>query len=75
MMSLKNWKCKSIADCSRRLDRGVLRSEMVPSRLLQDKGNRIHVIGADMEALYLSLSAIEVGEIVYNTTQCLLKKC
>ena len=54
------------ADYTRRMDRGVLRSDKVPSKLLQDKSKRIQVIGADVEALYPSLSAMEVGDIVYN---------
>ena len=54
------------SDYTRRMDRGILRSDSVPSKLLQDKSNRIQVIGADVEALYPSLSAMEVGDIIYN---------
>ena len=53
-------------DCSRRMERGVLRSDAVDNKLVQDKGQRIQVIGADVEALYPSLSAVEVAEIVYD---------
>ena len=33
---------------------------------MQDKGNRIQVVGADVEALYPFLEAVEVAEIFYN---------
>ena len=48
------------------MDRGVLRSDAVNNRLVQNKGQRMQVIGADVEALYPSLSAVEVAEIVYD---------
>ena len=48
------------------MDKGVLRSDTVNSRWLQDRGTRVQVIGADVEALYPSLEAVEVAEIVYN---------
>ena len=54
------------ADSSKRMDKGVLRSDTVNSRWLQDRGTRVQVIGADVEALYPSLEAVEVAEIVYN---------
>ena len=54
------------ADSSRRLDRGVLRSDEVDRRMVQDKGNRVQVVGADVEQLYPSLHAVEVAEIVYK---------
>ena len=53
-------------DATSRLETGTLRSETVDSKLLQDKGTRIQVVGADVEALYPSLDAIEVAEIVYR---------
>ena len=52
---------KRRADCSRRMERGVLRSDMVDTKYVQDKGQRIQVIGSDVEALYPSLAAIEVA--------------
>ena len=54
------------ADTSRRLDKGVLRSDEVDNKMVQDKGNRVQVIGADVEQLYPSLHAVEVAEIVYK---------
>ena len=54
------------ADSSRRLDRGVLRSDEVDRRMVQDKGNRVQVVGADVEQLYPLLHAVEVAEIVYK---------
>ena len=53
-------------ECSQRMDRGVLRSDAVNNRLVQNKGQRMQVIGADVEALYPSLSTVEVAEIVYD---------
>ena len=53
-------------ESSRGMETGVLRSDQVNKRWLQDKGNRVQVIGADVEALYPSLEAVEVAEIVYN---------
>ena len=38
-------------DATNRLETGTLRSETVDNGLLQDKGNRIQVVGADVEAL------------------------
>ena len=54
------------AESSRRLDKGVLRSDEVDRRMVQDKGNRVQVVGADVEQLYPSLHAVEVAEIVYK---------
>ena len=54
------------ADSSRRLDKGVLRSDEVDNKMVQDRGNRVQVIGADVEQLYPSLHAVEVAEIVYK---------
>ena len=53
-------------DTARRMETGTLRSETVDNKLLQDKGTRIKVVGADVEALYPSLDAMEVAEIVYR---------
>jgi hypothetical protein len=53
-------------DCSRRMDRGILRSDMVSNDMVQDKANKIQVIGSDVESLYPSLEAVEVAEIVYE---------
>ena len=53
-------------ESSRGMETGVLRSDQVNKRWLQDKGNRVQVIGVDVEALYPSLEAVEVAEIVYN---------
>ena len=48
------------------MENGVLRSDNLNNKLVQERGNRIQVIGADVEALYPSLEAVEVAEIVYN---------
>ena len=47
-------------EASRRMDRGVVRSSVL------NKGAKIQIVGSDMEALYPSLEAVEVAEIVYN---------
>jgi hypothetical protein len=46
-------------DAPRRMETGILRSDNLNNNLIQDKGNRIQVIGADVEA-------VEVAEIVYT---------
>ena len=53
-------------EASKRMDSGVLRSDQVANRYVQDKGQRIKIIGSDVESLYPSLEAVEVAEIVYN---------
>ena len=39
-------------DCSRRMDAGVLRSDMVSNKYVQDSGKKIQIVGSDVEALY-----------------------
>ena len=39
---------------------------MVTNRMVQDKGNKIQVVGSDVEALYPSSEAVGVAEIVYE---------
>ena len=39
-------------------------NKMVSNGMVQDKGNKIQVVGSDVEALYPSLEAVEVAEIV-----------
>ena len=39
---------------------------MVDRKLIQDKGRAMEVVGADVEALYPSLSEIQVAEIIYK---------
>ena len=46
--------------------RDALRSNQVNNNLVQDKGSKIQVIGSDVEALYPSLDAVGVAQIVYN---------
>ena len=48
------------------MERGVLTSDQVDKKFVQDRGTRIQVVGSDVEALYPSLHAIEVAEIVYK---------
>ena len=48
------------------MEAGILRSDMVANGMVQDKGNKIQVVGSDVEALYPSLEAVEVAEIVYE---------
>ena len=43
-----------------------LRSRDVGNNLIQDKGSKIQIVGSDVEALYPSLDAVEVAQIVYN---------
>ena len=45
------------ADCSNRMETGILRSDMVDKGMVQDRGNKIQVVGSDVEALYPSLEA------------------
>ena len=53
-------------DLSKRMDGGVIRSDQVSNNYVQDKGQKIKIIGSDVESLYPSLEAIEVAEIVYE---------
>ena len=46
------------ADCSNRMETGILRSDMVDNGMVQDRGNKIQVVGSDVEALYPSLEAV-----------------
>ena len=57
---------KKRSDCSRRMDRGVLRSDKIDNRYVQDRSGKILIVGSDVEALYPSLDAMEIAEIVYN---------
>ena len=59
-------KSKKRVDCSKRMDRGVLRSDNMDNKYVQDKGSKILIVGSDVEALYPSLDAIEIAEIVYD---------
>ena len=45
--------------------RGVLSAD-VENELVQDRGSKIQVVGSDVEALYPTLDAVEVAQIVYN---------
>ena len=67
-MTNKEMQVKEVrrGDASRRMETGVLRSDNLNNKLVQDKGNRVQVIGADVEELYPSLEAVEVAEIVYT---------
>ena len=47
----------------------TIRAEDVDNHLVQDKSQRMVVVGADVEALYPSLEAIEVANIVFRTVQ------
>ena len=53
-------------EASKRMDSGVLRSDQVANRYVQNKGQRIKIIGSDVESRYPSVEAVEVAEIVYN---------
>ena len=44
----------------------LLRAAEVSNRLVQDRSVKMNVIGADVEALYPSLEAIQVADIVYK---------
>ena len=50
---------------SSKVARGVLASD-VDNKVIQDRGAKIQVVGSDVEALYPSLDAVEVAQIVYN---------
>ena len=45
--------------------RGVRASD-VDNSLIQDRGAKIQVVGSDVEALYPSLDAVEVAQIIFN---------
>ena len=53
-------------DSSKRMEIKGLRSDQVNNRLVQDKGVKIQVVGSDVAALYPSLEAVEVAQIIYN---------
>ena len=57
---------KRRGDCSTRMERGEVRSEHVENKYVQDSGSRLQIVGSDVEALYPSLEAIQVAEIVYQ---------
>ena len=44
----------------------LLRAAKVGNNLVQDECSRLEIIGADVEALYRSLEAIQVSNIVYQ---------
>ena len=46
--------------------RKLLEAMMVEKNLVQDTGRRMEVVGADVEALYPSLDAVQVAEIIYK---------
>ena len=46
--------------------RRLLRAAEVENNLVQDKSSRLEIIGADVEALYPSLEAVQVANIVYQ---------
>ena len=48
------------------METSIIKSDMVTNRMVQDKGNKIQVVGSKVEALYPSLEAVEVTEIVYE---------
>ena len=47
----------------------TLKAEDVSNHLVQDKSQRMVVVGANIEALYPSLEAIEVANIVFRAVQ------
>ena len=47
-------------------ERGELRSKDVENKYVQDSESKLIIVGSDVEALYPSLEAIEVAEIVYQ---------
>ena len=53
-------------ECATRMERGELRSGEVDNKYVQNGGTKLQVVGSDVEALYPSLEAIEVAEIVYQ---------
>ena len=57
---------KRRGDCSKRRESGEVRSEHVENKYVQDSGSRLQIVGSDVEALYPSLEAIQVAEIVYQ---------
>ena len=50
---------------SLRKGKGLL-SKDVDNKLIQDRGSKIQIVGSDVEALYPSLEAVEVAQVVFN---------
>jgi hypothetical protein len=46
--------------------KALLRASEVANNLVQDNGSKIVIIGADVDALYLSLEGVQVAEIIYR---------
>ena len=42
---------KRRGDCTSRMEAGILRSDMVANGMVQDKGNKIQVVGSDVDAM------------------------
>ena len=53
-------------ESSRRLDGRGLDSTKTQNSLIQDHSKKIRIVGIDVEALYPSLEAVEVAQIVYK---------
>ena len=53
-------------DSSRRLGKRGLDSTDTQNSLIQDQSKKILIVGSDVEALYPSLEAVEVAQIVYK---------
>ena len=54
-------RLKSRRECSRRMEKGELRSHDVGNKHVQDYGSKMVIVGSDVEALYPSLEALEVA--------------
>ena len=59
-------RLRSRRECSLRMEKGELRSQDVGNKHVQDYGSKMVIVGSDVEALYPSLEAFEVAEIVYQ---------
>ena len=57
---------KTMREASTMKGRRLLKAAEVDNKLVQDRSQKMNIIGADVEALYPSLSAIQVANIVYQ---------
>ena len=57
---------KRVQKASTRKGKALLRARDVSNNLVQDRGIKLVIIGADVEALYPSLEGVQVAEIIYR---------
>ena len=65
-MVFKQKETKTKREANTMKGKRLLKAAEVDSKLVQDKSKKMNIIGADVEALYPSLEAIQVANIVYK---------